>query len=323
MNLSRKSFPSGTVDIGAEGVVTALCAVSAVVDDVDDIIEVGALGRSIDRRWPKVVAHHLWSEPVARVEDAEELFPGDRRLPPDVLAAGGGGLQIRARFNLATERGREAFEDCRFFGVGSAEGLGFSIGYLVPHGGAVVDAKGIRRISDIDIFEASMVLFGAHPLAQLVDVKSANGGGRQRRRGGRGCCSSPRPAPDAAPASSRHFLPASRSAEGDPPCPLDPGARPWTSSTRSAPSRGWSPRPRPYTGDADADPDKAELVMVHGLTCPKCGRDMGPIPVGRIGGCEIDGEGVWADPKSPEALAAVAAHEAGPERRLKGRRGCR
>lgn len=174
MRISRKTAATASVvDLDDEGVVVALVAVSAIRDDVNDIIEVGALGRSIERRQIKVVSHHDWSMPIGRVESAEELLPLDRRLPRDVLDAGGGGLMVTARLNLATARGREDFADIKFFGTGASSGLGWSIGYVVPEGGATVDTTGVRRIHELDVFECSPVLFGAAPLAQSVAWKTA------------------------------------------------------------------------------------------------------------------------------------------------------
>lgn len=155
-----------------EGTVTALVAVSGVCDEVGDVIVPGSLGVAVKRLKPKGVDAHDWKTPVSRADWAVELMPGDDRLPkttPDGAPwpVNAGGLLIKARYNLNTVAGRDAYENAKFYGPEQS----FSIGYKVRPGGARMRG-GRRYLSDYDIYEYSQVLHGAHRLAHLTGVKS-------------------------------------------------------------------------------------------------------------------------------------------------------
>lgn len=156
----------------AQGIVDAIVSVTGVLDDVGDIIEPGAYAETLKQRVPKGVWSHDWDTPVAKTLEAVELMPGDPRLPTKIQALGGGGLMVRMQFNLNTQRGRDAYEDVKFFGDASE----WSIGYIVPTGHSVTDNKtGVRRIKSLDLFEYSPVLFGAMAHTVTMSVKGAVG----------------------------------------------------------------------------------------------------------------------------------------------------
>jgi phage head maturation protease len=163
------------VDDPDNGVVTAIVAVTGIKDNVKDIIHPGSFEKSLATRTPKGVWHHNWHESVSRTEAIKELWPGDPDLP-DRLPNGdpwpkeAGGLQVKTKFNLDTQRGREAYSDVVFFG----DDQEWSIGYNVPTGGATRDSKtGIRNIKAMELYEYSPVLFGAMPVARTSSVKDA------------------------------------------------------------------------------------------------------------------------------------------------------
>jgi hypothetical protein len=119
------------------------------------------------------VLGHDWNRPVARLLTAEELLPGDPRLPrsaPDGSRwpPSAGALRVKARFLLNTRDGREAWEVAKAFGTSQ----NFSIGYKVTPTGAR-QRGGTRYITDLDVFEFSPVLHGAARLATLISVKGA------------------------------------------------------------------------------------------------------------------------------------------------------
>lgn len=163
------------VDDPDNGVVTAIVAVTGIKDNVKDIIKPGAFEKSLVTRTPKGVWHHNWHESVSRTEGIKELMPGDADLPEklpngDPWPKEAGGLQVKTRFNLDTQRGREAYSDVVFFG----DQQEWSIGYNVPTGGATLDSKsGIRSINTMELYEYSPVLFGAMPVARTSSVKEA------------------------------------------------------------------------------------------------------------------------------------------------------
>jgi len=152
----------------AEGIVQAVVSVTNIVDNVKDVIEPGAYDNTLQKRVPKGVWSHDTTVPVARTVAAEELRPGDDRLPEHLRAQDAGGVLVKMQFNLNTSRGRDAYEDIKFFG-GEQE---WSIGYSVPEGGSEMKGDtGIRHIKTLDWYEYSPVLFGAAPGTKTVSVK--------------------------------------------------------------------------------------------------------------------------------------------------------
>lgn len=158
-----------------DGTIRALVSVTGIVDNVKDIIAPGAYEKSLVNRIPKGVWQHQWTESIAKTNAIKELPPGDPQLP-EKLANGqpwpaeAGGLLVDMEFNLKTSRGRDAYEDVKFYGNQQE----WSIGYSVPAGGATMDTKtGVRTIHQLDLYEYSPVLFGAMSNARTTSVKSA------------------------------------------------------------------------------------------------------------------------------------------------------
>lgn len=175
-NIQHKALPVTGFKVLSEdeGIVETIVSVTGIVDAVNDIIEPGAYAKTLAQRLPKGVWSHDWDTPIARTLSAEELLPGDSRLPKQTKDGKpwpreAGAVMVTAQFNLETQRGREAYSDVKFFG----DGQEWSIGYNVPRGGANVESKtGIRRINTLDWYEYSPVLFGAMPEAVTRSVKS-------------------------------------------------------------------------------------------------------------------------------------------------------
>lgn len=173
-----KASPARAVKIAPEGIVTAIVAVTGVVDAVDDLIVPGAFTWTLKHRHPKVVDDHEWKNKAGRVLHNEEWLPGDPRLPKRTKdgkpwPAAAGALVATMQYNLRSERGRESFEWVRFYAESNeAE---FSIGYKVPDGKARQRKDGVRVILLVDLFEYSHVLFGAAPLSMALDVKNLHG----------------------------------------------------------------------------------------------------------------------------------------------------
>lgn len=163
-----------------DGTVWAIVAVTGVQDEVNDIIVPGAFRRTLRERAMRGVKGHDWNRPVARQVKAVELLPGDPRLP-DTLADGrtpwpraAGALLVKGRYILGTSDGRDAWEEAKAFDADQA----YSIGYKVTPTGAKIRA-GVRHIHDLDVYEFSPVLHGAHRLATQMAVKAGRPGGLQ------------------------------------------------------------------------------------------------------------------------------------------------
>lgn len=164
----------------AEGTVEAVVSVTNIVDNVNDVIEPGAYTDTLQKRIPKGVWSHDTTIPVARTLAAIELEPGDKRLPRHLQEMDAGGVLVKMQFNLNTTRGREAYEDIKFFG-GEQE---WSIGYSVPEGGSEMKGDtGIRHIKQLEWYEYSPVLFGAAPGTATVSVKETPIGEPEEEKG--------------------------------------------------------------------------------------------------------------------------------------------
>jgi 2'-5' RNA ligase/phage head maturation protease len=160
---------------GGKGIVRAIFAVTGVVDDVEDLIIPGAFTRTLATRRVKPVWSHDWKEPVGSVLSIEEWMPGDPRFATipggSVWPQEAGALVATVQYNLRTTRGRDAYEQVRqWHENGEAQ---FSIGFKVPPGGASKRHDGVRIIHDLDLYEVSPVLHGAHPMTRSIEVKAA------------------------------------------------------------------------------------------------------------------------------------------------------
>ncbi|GEM_PF-1287146 len=167
--------PDVGTSVGEEGVVEALVAVTGVPDNVGDVIVPGAFRETLAVRKPKGVFSHDTTTWVARTEVVEELMPGDPRLPKTTKDGRpwprqAGALYVKARFNLRSDDGRNAYENVRFFS--ETDECEWSIGYKVPKGGARRGPDGLRYIHRLDLYEYSPVLFGAASQSMTLSVKA-------------------------------------------------------------------------------------------------------------------------------------------------------
>lgn len=175
-HIQYKVVDAGVTDLSTTegpGVVEAIVSVTGLVDNVNDIIEPGAYGPSLKKIKPKGVWSHDWNKPISKTLSAVELLPGDPGLPTELpdgspWPAEAGAVKIKMQFNLNSTRGRDAYEDVKFFGTEQQ----WSIGYNVPEGKSE-QKSGKRSIKELNFFEYSPVLHGAMPIARTTSVKDA------------------------------------------------------------------------------------------------------------------------------------------------------
>ena len=185
---------AGAVSVDpSRATVTMIAAVTGTVDEVGDRIIPGAFARSLASRTPKVCRAHDWSTPIGRIVSIKELLPDDPRLPRTTGSGRpwpreAGALVAQARLNTAIKAGHDALEMIKFFEQEAA----FSIGYRPVKARRRGD---VRELLDVEVFEVSPVLHGAHPDARLIGVKAGRPSGveykstsgvvaAQRRTGG-------------------------------------------------------------------------------------------------------------------------------------------
>ena len=78
------------------------------------------------------------------------------------------GLRVEGRLALRTQKGMEAYELLK---MGALTGL--SIGYRVVSS-QIDKARKARRLTDVELFEISLVTFPANEAARVSGVKRAN-----------------------------------------------------------------------------------------------------------------------------------------------------
>lgn len=158
-----------------DGIVEAIVSVTGLKDEVDDVIEPRCYGKTLSIREPQGIRSHDWDRFAAKTLKVAELLPGSHELPErtnrgEPWPSEAGAVKVLMQYNLETKDGSEGFSNVKFLGPRQE----WSIGYNVPRGGAHM-VKGVRHITDIELFEYSDVLFGAMPLAGTQNVKSHGG----------------------------------------------------------------------------------------------------------------------------------------------------
>lgn len=123
-----------------------------------DIVEPGAFARTINNN-PEVpmLWQHWMDEPIGKHYDLQE---------------DGKGLRLKGQINLAVAKGREAYALLK---QGSLKGL--SIGYdIVQHAKEINEETGkeVRRLTELKLWEVSLVTFPMNQLARVEVVKARN-----------------------------------------------------------------------------------------------------------------------------------------------------
>lgn len=139
------------------GLITGLAAGfgDALPDAYGDVIAAGAFRKSIAahkaaKTMPAMLWQHDPSEPIGIWTDMAETEKG---------------LELSGQLNLETQRGREALSLLR---QGALSGL--SIGFTAT---AAEATKGGRRLTEVDLWEVSLVTFPARKEGRVTEVKSA------------------------------------------------------------------------------------------------------------------------------------------------------
>ena len=122
-------------------------------DSHGDVIAPGAFARSLRERTPVMLWSHNLHRPIGKWTEAKE----DSR-----------GLFLRGVLNLETSDGREMHAH-----VKAGDVTGLSIGFGTPTGGAQLDQRsGIRRLTNLDLFEVSPVTIPSNQNARITAVKN-------------------------------------------------------------------------------------------------------------------------------------------------------
>lgn len=138
--------------IDANGRFAGYASVFDIVDNQRDIMLPGAFLNTLTKRAGniKLLWQHIQSEPIGMIES---LFEDAR------------GLYIEGKLLLDVARAKEALSLLK---AGAVKGL--SIGYS-PKQYSIDPDTGVRRLSEVDLWEVSLVTFPANEAAGVTVVK--------------------------------------------------------------------------------------------------------------------------------------------------------
>jgi HK97 family phage prohead protease len=156
MNIKHISCALQVKALGADGSFAGYASVFNKVDLQSEIVAPGAFTRSL-AQWAR------------QSQTPAMLWMHDPTQPIGIwlsLREDASGLRVEGRLALRTQKGAEAHELLR---MGALTGL--SIGYRVIS--SRIDAKRkVRVLTDVDLFEVSLVTFPANEAARVSEVKS-------------------------------------------------------------------------------------------------------------------------------------------------------
>lgn len=156
MKIKHMSRPLAIKSLEGDGLFVGYASVFGEVDAQKEIVAAGAFKRSLAKmrekgQSPAMLWMHDPTQPigmwVAMSEDEN-------------------GLVVQGRLALSTQKGREAYELLMMKAL-----TGLSIGYRVVS--SKIDRhRKARVLTDVDLFEISLVTFPANDAARISDVKS-------------------------------------------------------------------------------------------------------------------------------------------------------
>jgi HK97 family phage prohead protease len=142
---------------GDDGTLEGYGSVFGVRDSYDDVIAAGAFQRSLAEHraagsMPALLWQHDAGQPIGVWTDMAE----DER-----------GLRMKGRLALDTVRGKEAHALLKMRAIN-----GLSIGFVSKQWAYDKDTE-VRTLTDVDLWEVSLVTFPANTAARITGVKSA------------------------------------------------------------------------------------------------------------------------------------------------------
>lgn len=156
MNIKHRTCAMQVKALSGDGVFSGYASIFGELDQQNDIVAAGAFQRSLAQwkqkgREPALLWMHDPTQPIGVWVSLHE----DQN-----------GLAVEGRLALGTQKGAEAYELLK---LGALTGL--SIGYRVVKSRADKVRKA-TVLTDLDLFEISLVTFPANEKARVEDVKS-------------------------------------------------------------------------------------------------------------------------------------------------------
>ncbi|MDD2324576.1 MAG: HK97 family phage prohead protease [Alphaproteobacteria bacterium] len=167
MTIQHLSRPLAVKSLAADGTFVGYASVFDEVDSQNEVVIYGAFSKTLE----------LWQRKNAA---PAMLWMHDPSVPIGLwlaLAEDRKGLIVHGKLALSTQKGREAYELLKMKAVS-----GLSIGYRIVT--SRIDTKRkVRILTEVDLFEISLVTFPANDAARISEVKA--GGKALLARGGK------------------------------------------------------------------------------------------------------------------------------------------
>ncbi len=156
MTIKHRTCTLQVKTLGAGGVFAGYASAFGIIDSQNEIVAPGAFARTLAkaRRLGRMPAM-LWMHDPTQPLGVWQLLQEDAS-----------GLAVEGRLALGTQKGAAAYELLK---LGALTGL--SIGYRVT-ASRLDAARKARVLSDIDLFEISLVTFPANDAARIGEVKT-------------------------------------------------------------------------------------------------------------------------------------------------------
>lgn len=159
LKLKHRTFPFHVKQVGTDGTFSGYASVFDKIDYYGDVIRPGAFAKSLavwkdQGKYPPLLWQHMSYMPIGphlnMVEDGHGLYVEAELLKDDVQQA------------------REAYALLKRKVIS-----GMSIGFDIPDGGMEFDGKlNVWNITEVDLWENSLVTFPANEGAQVDEVKA-------------------------------------------------------------------------------------------------------------------------------------------------------
>ncbi len=158
MDIKHMSLPLSVKAVSGDGIFLGYASVFGELDQQNEIVAAGAFARTLAKwrrqsRTPALLWMHDPTQPIGIWQSIQEDPTG---------------LRVEGRLALRTQKGGEAYELLK---LGALTGL--SIGYRVVTS-KIDTTRKARILTDVDLFEISLVTFPANEAARVSDVKRRN-----------------------------------------------------------------------------------------------------------------------------------------------------
>ena len=158
MNTKQLAIPLRLKSIENNGLFSGYASVFKKIDSQNEVVLKGAFQRTL-KKWNQInrTPALLWMHDPSQPIGVWQLVKEDSN-----------GLFVEGRLAVKTQKGAEAYELLRLKAL-----TGLSIGYRVVK--SHIDTKHkVRVLTDLDLFEISLVTFPANDAARIQDVKDTN-----------------------------------------------------------------------------------------------------------------------------------------------------